>query len=79
MIIEIPDEILNKNNISKERIRLEVALLLYEKNLMTIEQASRFAHIDSYEFQKILGTNKIRLHYYKDDFKDDLNTIKGLF
>lgn len=78
MIIEIPDSILNKD-ISEKEIKIELALILYEKNIFTLEQASKFSNLDSYEFQKLIGKNYIPIHYSSDDFKDDLETIKKYF
>lgn len=78
MLIEIPDNIIN-NNLSESELKTEIALILYDKNLMTLDQASNFAGLDSLEFQKLIGKRKIPIHYTEDDFNDDLNTIKKIF
>lgn len=78
MLIEIPDNILSKGNLSEEEIRIEFALILYEKNIMTLDQASKFAFLDTYEFQKLIGDKKIPIHYTENDFNEDLATIKKI-
>ena len=78
MLIEIPDNILNKSNLSEHEIKIEFALILYEKNIFTLEQASKFAELDTFEFQKLTGERKIPIHYSESDFNDDLETIKKI-
>lgn len=78
MIIEIPDQILNKQSFSIEEIRLEVAVALYAKNMLTLEQASKIAELDQLRFQQVLGARKIPLHYTLKDFEEDLNTLNEL-
>jgi len=75
MKIEIPDDILLKNHLSEQEFKIQLALFLFQKNVFTLESASHFAEIDSYEFQKKLGENKIPVHYTTQDFKDDLSIL----
>ena len=75
MKIEIPNDALNRANLTEDELRLELALFLYEKNIFTLESASKFAQLDSYLFQKKLGERKIPVHYTLDDFHDDLSTV----
>ncbi len=41
MIIEISDQILDKLSITKEEVKLEVAVALYAREILTLEQASK--------------------------------------
>lgn len=75
MKIEIPNEFLERSNMSEEEFRLELALFLYSRNILTVESASKFAGMDSYMFQKVLGEKKIPVHYTLTDFEDDLQTL----
>jgi predicted HTH domain antitoxin len=67
MKIEIDNDILKRNNLSESELRLELALFLFQKNIFTLESASKFAEMDSYEFQKELGKHKIPVHYSVKD------------
>lgn len=78
MIIEIPDQVLNKLPISREEVKLEVAVALYAKSILTLEQASKIADLDQLLFQQVLGKRKIPLHYSVKDFEDDLNTLSEM-
>jgi len=76
MRLEIPDNFLKKSNLTESQLKVEFAIFLFSKNIMTLGQASNFANIDSFEFQKQLGERKISIHYDEKDFDDDLQTIK---
>jgi predicted HTH domain antitoxin len=78
MIIEIPDSTLKKLSIPPEEVRLEIAIVLYVKEIFTMEQASKLAGMDQLRFQQILGERRIPLHYSKKDFEDDLRTLSEL-
>ncbi len=75
MKIEIPNDALKRGNLSENQLRLELALFLYQKNIFTLEAASKFAEMDSSQFQKKLGEHKIPVHYSIKDFEDDLRTL----
>lgn len=79
MLIEIPDNIIHNKNLTEQEIRVELAIILYKKNIMTIKQASDFTNLDLNEFQKKLNDTLAPIHYTEEDFKDDLNTIKKIF
>lgn len=78
MIIEISDNILEKLSVTPEEVRLEIAVALYEKEIFTLEQASKLAGRDQLRFQQILGERHIPMHYSKEDFEEDLKTLSEL-
>ena len=78
MIIEISNQILEKLSLSEEEVKLEVAVALYAREILTLEQASKMAGLDQLRFQQILGERKIPTHYGKEDFEEDLKTLSRL-
>jgi predicted HTH domain antitoxin len=78
MKIEIADELLAGTNLNEEQLRLELAIHLYQKNILSLETAAKFAGIDSYLFQKQLGANKIPIHYTIQDLEDDIRLVNEL-
>jgi predicted HTH domain antitoxin len=60
------------NKISKDELRVEIAVLLFHKNKLTMGQASRFAGMSRISFQDLLGERKIPVHYDIDDLKSDI-------
>lgn len=78
MTIEISDQIIERAGLSPEHILLELAVLLFQKESVTLGQASNIAGIHQIQFQKELAKRKIPIHYDVEDFEQDLETIKGL-
>ena len=78
MIIEIPDQIINQSGLSAEEIMLKVALVLFQEEKLTLGQASRFAGLHQYEFQKELAARNLPIHYGEADYKNDLEIISLL-
>ncbi len=78
MTIEISDKLLEKSGLTKEEILLELAIILFQRESVTLGQASKIARIHQFEFQKELAKRKIPIHYDIEDFEKDLETIKQI-
>ena len=78
MSVVIPDEVLYTAHISAEELRLEVAVLLYEKEKLTLGQASQLANMSQFQFRHLLASRNVYLHYDVEDFEADLETLKAL-
>ena len=55
----------------------EVAILLYSKEKLTLGQASRLAGLSQLQFQFLLASRKIPVHYDVADFEADLKTLRA--
>ena len=77
MSLMIPDDFLRAANISAEELRQEIVLMLFRQDKLTLGQASEFAEMSQLEFQRLLGSRHIPIHYDKQDFADDMNNISG--
>lgn len=75
MIVEIPDQIIKQSGLSAKEILLEVAVLLFQKEKLTLGQASKLAGLHQFEFQKELTARDIPVHYGEEDFENDLQTV----
>ncbi len=78
MSLLIPDDILRAANMSAGELRREIALLLFQQDKLTLGQASEFAGISQLEFQQLLASRRIPVHYDAQDFTDDLDTLRRL-
>jgi predicted HTH domain antitoxin len=78
MTIEIPDRIMEKTGLSPESILLEVAIALFQRESVTLAQASQIAGIHQMQFQKELAKREISVHYDVEDFERDMETIKKM-
>ncbi|HEY9783602.1 MAG TPA: UPF0175 family protein [Leptolyngbyaceae cyanobacterium] len=77
MSLVIPDEFLQTAKISEAELRLEIAILLFEQEKITLGTASQFAGMNQLEFQQILGKRKISIHYGVEEFRQDLKTLEA--
>jgi len=59
MNLTIPDELLEKNHLSSQKIKQDIAIFLLEKCSLTIEQATQIAETPMAEFKQLLRNNKI--------------------
>jgi predicted HTH domain antitoxin len=78
MNLLIPDEILQASRLSERELRMEIAVMLFEKEKLTLGQASRLADMRYLEFQHLLASRRIPVHYDVADFEQDLRTLNEL-
>jgi predicted HTH domain antitoxin len=76
MSLVIPDDILRAANISAGELRREIALLLFQQDKLTLGQASDFTGMSQLEFQRLLASRQIPIHYDRREFADDLETLR---
>lgn len=63
---------------SEEEFRIQLALLLFEKNIFTFGQAQRFSGLNVLAFQELLAKYEIAMHYDWEDYQEDLEIFKSL-
>ena len=78
MSVEIPDEIVSATGMSASELLQEIAVLLFQTERLGIGQASYFAGMSRLQFQHLLASRRIPLHYNEKDFESDLQTLKDL-
>ncbi|HEX3531747.1 MAG TPA: UPF0175 family protein [Thermoanaerobaculia bacterium] len=76
MSVLIPDEILESARMSESELRQELAVVLFEKDRLTLAQASGLAGMDRLRFQHLLASRGISVHYDVEDFEEDLATLR---
>ena len=74
--LQISPESLNQGEWA---ILQELALKLYAENIFTFSQARHLANLSVWEFQKLLGQNKIERHYNEADLAQDIEIIEAGF
>lgn len=74
--LQISPESLNQG---ERAILQELALQLYVQNIFTFSQARKLVNLSVWEFQKLLGQNKIERHYNEADLAHDIEIIKAGF
>lgn len=79
--IAIPSDVLNSMKIPRDDqeqvLKLELALALYQRGILSMGPARRLAGISKREFIEELGKRKIVRHYTSEEFEEDLAFAKG--
>ena len=78
MSLIISDEILQTTRMSEAELKQEIAVLLFQKEKLTLGQASQMAGVSQLQFQHLLASRQIPVHYDVADFEDDLKTLQEL-
>jgi predicted HTH domain antitoxin len=78
MSLVIPDEILQSTHMSETELSQEIAVLLFQKEKLTLGQASQLAELSQWQFQQLLASRHIPVHYDVAEFEEDLKTLKEL-
>ena len=74
MSIDIEDDILQAAGMTPEELKLELAVLLFQRGL-TLGQASRVAGMAQFDVQQVLASRQIQVHYDQDDYRQDVETL----
>jgi predicted HTH domain antitoxin len=73
MSIDISDEILSATRMTEAEMRQEIAVMLFQKEKLTLAQASRFAGMNRIAFQHLLP-----VHYDVEDFEQDIKNLREM-
>jgi len=78
MTLTIPDEIIQSTRMTITELTLEIAIMLFQKEKITLGQASQLAGLSQFQFQHILSARQISIHYDESDLEKDIQTLKKL-
>jgi len=78
MPVAIPDDVLQAAHMSEKEMEQEFAVFLFQREKLTLAQASRFAGMTRLEFQHLLASRRIPMHYGTEDLDEDIQTLRGL-
>ncbi len=78
IVIEVPEGLQVPSSELEERIRIELALRLYEKGIASLGQARRIAGLSKWDFLELLAKEGISLHYDEKELREDLEVAKKL-
>ena len=76
MGVLIPDDILQATRMSAEELKRELAILLFQKEKLTLGQAGRLAGMNPLQFQHLLASRQIPVHYDVAEFEEDLKVLQ---
>ena len=75
---EIPREVLHASRMTEDELRLELALHLFEEEKLSFGKARELAGMSVWDFQQLLGSRGIPVHYDVESYENDRETLKQL-
>jgi len=78
MSLLIPDEVLQAARMTEGEMRQELAVLLFQREKLTLGQAADLAQMNILQFQQLLAARQVPLHYDITDFEQDLQTLREM-
>ncbi len=78
MSLTISDTLLQSARMSEAELRQEIAIMLFQREKLTLAQASQFAPMSRLQFQHVLASRQIPVHYDVAEFEEDLHTLQRL-
>lgn len=71
----VPKEFLDSAKMSKDEMRIDLAVHLYATRRLSIGKAKQLAELDLISFQNELAKRKIDLNYSIDDLHEDMKNL----
>lgn len=75
MSIVIPEDLMRSTRLTAAELKQELAVMLFQREKLTLGQASRLAAMNQWQFQQLLASRDIPLHYDVAEFEADLQTL----
>jgi predicted HTH domain antitoxin len=78
MSVVIPDQVVEASGLSEDEFLQEVVLMLFQQKRISIGMASNLLAMNLIEFQHLIDSRNICVHYDVDDLRDDVATLRRL-
>lgn len=70
MLLELPEL-----GLSEPELKQELAIALFQRNKVSLAMAASIASMTRLDFQRLLASSQIPVHYTMGDFEDDLRVL----
>ncbi|MEQ8462759.1 UPF0175 family protein [Coleofasciculus sp. E1-EBD-02] len=79
MSLVISEEIVKASGLSEQELIIELVLLLFQQEKISLGKAAELLNISQVRFQKILSDRGINIHYDVEELQEDIQhlTAKG--
>ena len=78
MLVEIPSELTGVSDYSEHDLNIDVAVLLYKRQVLTLARAAKWVGMTRLEFQKALSERGLPVNFSIEDFETDLKTLHSM-
>ncbi|MEA5537602.1 UPF0175 family protein [Limnoraphis robusta Tam1] len=76
MSLVISDEIVKASGLSESELLLEIVLMLFQQEKISLGKASELMGVHRMQFQNLLADRDICVHYDVAEFQEDLKIIE---
>ena len=75
---DIPRDVLRAARMTPEELRRELALHLFDRGKLSFGKARELADMSVWDFQQLLGSRGLQVHYDVAAYEEDMETLKRL-
>jgi predicted HTH domain antitoxin len=76
--IRVPFDVGSATKMSKEELRTELAVHLYQRQKLSLGKAKELAGLTVWQFLQLLGSRGVPVNYGVEQFDEDAETLKRL-
>ena len=76
MSLVISDDVLSASGLRAEELFLEVILLLFQQDKLSLGKAAELLEMSQIRFQRLIAERDICVHYDVAEFKEDIEQLK---
>ncbi len=76
MSLLVSDDIVQASGLSESDLLLEIVVLLFQQDKISLGKASELIGMHRTQFQKLLADRGICVHYDVAEFQEDLRTLQ---
>jgi len=76
MSLVISDDLVKASGFSENELLLEIVLMLFRQDKISLGKASELIGLHRMQFQKLSSDREICVHYDVADFQDDLHSLE---
>jgi predicted HTH domain antitoxin len=78
MSLTIPDQYVRAAHMTEDELRCEIAVLLFQRERLSLAKAAELAAMDRLQFQHLLASRRIPVHYGEADLEQDVHDLREL-
>lgn len=75
MSLVIPEQIVKASGLSEEELLIEVVLLLFKQDKISLGKAAELLNMSQIRLQKIMADRSICIHYDVDELQQDIQHL----
>jgi len=78
IVLELPEMVKLPEDEIEERVKVELAIRLYERGILSFGQARKLAGLSKWEFLEILAREGKGIPYDEEELENDLKVLEEL-